>query len=112
MQTNARVQAVPHLPAQHRDALPGQERHSTGWIQKAVSGGRVLGSYLRPSQRTNVKYSCRILWDKAMSYGLHGEGRRKGTARSLMESYFLGTVPEDLRYSRQLGIQQSQLSDR
>lgn len=50
-------------------------------------------------------------WDKATSYGLHGEGRRKGTAWSLMESYFLGTVPEDLRYGRQLGIQQSQLSD-
>ena len=51
-------------------------------------------------------------WDKATSYGLHGEGRRKGTAWSLMESYFLGTPPEDLRYGRQLGIQQSQLSDR
>lgn len=48
---------------------------------------------------------------KMTSYGLHGEGRRSSTAQSLIESYFLGIVPEDLRYVGQLGIQQSQFSD-
>lgn len=46
-----------------------------------------------------------------MSYGLHGEGRRNSTAWSLMVSYFLETVPEDLRYVGQLGTQQSQFSN-
>lgn len=48
---------------------------------------------------------------KVTSYGLHEEGRKNSTAWCLMESYFLGMMPEDLRYDRQLGIQQSQFSD-
>lgn len=48
---------------------------------------------------------------KVTSYGLHGQRRSNSTARSLMESYFFGIVPEDLRYIGQLGIQQSQLRD-
>lgn len=62
-----------------------------------------------------AKDDCQILLlkhgIKVTSYGLHEEGRRNSTAWSLMESYFLGMVPEDLRYSRQLGIQQSRFSD-
>lgn len=48
---------------------------------------------------------------KVTSYGLRGQRRRNSRAQSLMESCFLGIVPEDLRYVGQLGIQQSQLSD-
>lgn len=83
MQTGARVQAYPLLPAQHCYAAPRQERDSTGQLQRpsavAMSQGHTRGH--RKGQTSNTcAESCGIRQRPMASVG--GKEERHSTVLS------------------------------